>query len=190
MLNAMALLAPQHGDHRNILVGETIREPLTPAQSSWSLRVTTGEGVAAEPSLVPQADRLALAYGPVENPGGLTASIGSEIRVFAANVDPTESDLAAIDERAFRAALDREVRFISDPNTLTARPDAARSTELASLALYLVIGLLLVEMWMAMRFGSQRAADRGGPRHGRTRRAASESRFVLEAESVAQEQGI
>jgi hypothetical protein len=42
------------------------------------------------------------------------------------------------------------------------QPIAARSTELASFALYLVMILLLGEIWMAMWFGSPREAAAGG----------------------------
>jgi hypothetical protein len=158
MLNAMAFLAPRHGDHRNILVGGVIREPLTPAQSSWPLRVTTSDGTTVEPSLTPEGDGLAMTHGPVEKAHALTVSIGPETRVFSANVDPAESDLASVDEQVFLSGLDRDVRMINDPAAITGEPGVARSTELASFMLYLVVSLLFVEMWMAMRFGSQRAA--------------------------------
>lgn len=41
MLSAMAFLSPRHGDHRNIMVGETIRDRLTPVESSLPLRVVS-----------------------------------------------------------------------------------------------------------------------------------------------------
>ena len=105
-----------------------------------------------------------MTYGPVEKTHALTASIGPEARVFAVNVDPAESDLASVDEQVFLSALDREVRMINDPSAIADEPAVARSTELASFMLYLVVSLLFVEMWMAMRFGSQRAVPRASCR--------------------------
>ena len=157
MLSAMAFLSPRHGDYRNVTVGQMIREPLTPLESSLPLRVTTDEGALAEPSLVPEGEALAMTYGPVEHAQAVTVSIGSEVRVFTVNVDPAESDLTPIGEDEFATALDRNVHLIGDTNMVPKEPVAARSTELALSALYAVIGLLLLEMWMAMRFGSQRS---------------------------------
>ena len=156
MLSAMAFLSPRHGDYRNVTVGQMIREPLTPLESSLPLRVKTGEGALAEPSLVPEGEALTMTYGPVEHSQAVTVSIGSEVRVFTVNVDPAESDLAPIGQSELATALNRDVHLISDTDVVPRAPVTARSTELASSALYLVIGLLLLEMWMAMRFGSQR----------------------------------
>ena len=97
---------------------------------------------------------LALSYGPVERAQFLTLSIGSASRVVAANIDPAESNLKSVDDRKLTAALDRPVRLLSDTAATNERPIAARSTELASIALYVVIVLLLGEIWLAMWFGA------------------------------------
>ncbi len=163
MLGATAFLSPRHGDHRNITVGEEIREPLTPAETALPMRVTTGQGDAAEPALVPYGESLMLSYGPVEPAQAITVSIGSKERVFAANVDPSESDLTPIDTDSLSTAIDRPVRVIADLTSIASEPAATRSTELASFALYAVVALLWLEMWMAMAFVSQRS---GSPASG------------------------
>jgi hypothetical protein len=190
MLSTVSYLSPRRGAHRNINVGERIHEPLTLSESSLPLRVTIvgqvenlpvwhrfGTGVdvrSGNPtySLVPDKEGLAVEYGPVEQARAIALAIGPEVRTFAANVDPAESDLAAIDPQELASALGRPLRglhsvHITDVDGLRPfgetqtpkgmKPAAAGSTELALVALCLVIGLLLLEVWLAMWFGSQRA---------------------------------
>ncbi len=154
MLNAVSHLVRPHGTHRNVLVGHTVIEPLTPAESSMPMRVTTEDGTALSPSLVAEDERLALSYGPIERAQLLTLTIGAGSRVVSTNIDPAESDLKCIEDRKLIAALDRPVHLIKDLSATAEQPAAARSTELASIALYAVMALLLGEIWLAMRFGS------------------------------------
>jgi hypothetical protein len=176
MLNAVSYLVRPHGEHRNVLVGQSVVEPLTPAESSMPLSitalerwgetstntVTTGEGAVFEPSVISHEEALALSYGPVERAQFMTLSIGSASeRVVAANIDPAESNLKSVDDRKLTAALDRPVRIVSDTAATDEQPIAARSTELASVALYMVIILLLGEIWMAMWFGGGGMGDGG-----------------------------
>ena len=157
MLNAFAYLSPRHGDHRNVMVGQSVQEPLTPLESSLPIRVTTSRGATTEGRLVPVGDTLALEYGPVKRAGALSASIGSKAVRFTANTDPAESDLAVVDEWAFVEALDRPVHMVSDAAAVAGEPAAAKTSELASLVFYLVIALLMGEMCMALWFGSLRS---------------------------------
>ncbi len=159
MLSAFAHLSPRHGEHRNIMVGEFARERLRPAETSLPLRIAAGNDVVAEGRLVPIDDALALEYGPIESAGVLIASIGSRVVKFTANVDPAESDLISIEKRAFVEALDRPVRVVSDATALADGPVTGRFGELALILFYLVIVLLVVEMGMALRFGSLRTVS-------------------------------
>ncbi|MEK7756162.1 MAG: hypothetical protein AAB385_03015, partial [Planctomycetota bacterium] len=68
----------------------------------------------------------------------------------------------SVDDRKLTAALDRPVRLVNDTTAMDEQPIAARSTELASVALYVVMVLLLGEIWMAMWFGSPREAATAG----------------------------
>lgn len=152
MFNAVAFLSRHHGDHRNIEVGHQITEPLTPAQSSWPLRVTTTDGRAAEARVEPVGDALTLVYGPVEHAGALTASIGPEVRSFAANVNPAGCDVLSLDAKTLVDVLDRPVTVIDGADALAGPAPTPRASELASAGLYVVLALLLGEMWLAMRF--------------------------------------
>lgn len=156
MLNAMAYLSPRHGSARNIMVGDSIRERLTPVEQAMSLRVITGEGAMDEPSLTPDGDALALTYGPIERARPVTVSIGNEQRVFAANVDPDESDPATVTEKELRQVLGERVRIVNGSWNAEDAPVTAQTTELGPAALYAVAVLLLIEMALAMWFSSQR----------------------------------
>ncbi len=161
MLNAVSYLVRPHGEHRNVLIGQSVIEPLSPAESSMPMRVTTSEGAAFEPSVVTHGEALAISHGPIDRAQFLTLSIGSTSRVVAANIDSAESNLQSMDDRKLAAALDRPVRIVSDTAATNEQPIAARSNELSSMALYAVMVLLLGEIWLAMWFGSPGDASAG-----------------------------
>ena len=91
-----------------------------------------------------------MTYGPIDRARAINVSIGSESRVFASNLDPVEADLATVEGDAFMELLDRPARLIRTSDALGVESTASRSTELASLSVYLVCALLFVEMTMAM----------------------------------------
>ena len=156
VFNAMAFLSRRHGGHRNIEVGERINEPLTPAQSSWPLRVTTSEGEVVEGRVAPEGDALRLVYGPVERAGVLTAAIGPEVRSYAANVAPEGGDVVSLDANALIALLDRPVSVTDGAQAQAGPAPAPRASELASVGLYAVLVLLVGEMCLGMWFGADR----------------------------------
>ncbi len=176
MLNAVAYLSPTRGQHRNVMVGGVFREPLTPIESSMSLRVTSSDGVVSQPSLVPYASGLALEYGPIERAGAATVSIGPTVRTFTANVDVDESRLAHMDAERLTRLIDRPLEVIdAPPRRVPARvvPARGRSAELSSILFYLVVGLLFAEMTLAMWFGTRSTQEsparrRSGSRASRT----------------------
>ena len=77
--------------------------------------------------------------------------------VFAVNVDPKEGDLAKLSETELRRGLLADVPFQlhGDGHRLAAQPEsvAKRSGGLAKPLLYLLLGLLLLETYLARRFG-------------------------------------
>jgi hypothetical protein len=179
MLGAVASLAPRHGEHRNLTVGDTLREPLSPAESSMTLRMTAGSSPAPEPSVVPfvasplvgDAEQplaasalLAAEFGPVEAAQVLTLSIGGSTRLFAVNTDRGESDLRAADGAALVAAAGRPINLMTEDEGAEASV-AGRSAELSSMLFLVLLALLLGEPWLARWFGI--------PHPGRTRRAAA-----------------
>ncbi|MFQ5590120.1 MAG: BatA domain-containing protein [Phycisphaerae bacterium] len=173
MLNTVAYLSLHRGQHRNVLVGQTLSEALTPLQTGLPLRVVAGHGVE-DGRLVPFSGGLALEYGPTERAGEYSLMLGSERRAFACNVDTAESDLEPTDERALAAAIGRPINMVTvtdtPPGTVGAhKVPASRSSELATTALCAVAVLLIAEMLLAMWFGSRRA--------GLARPVAADTRF-------------
>ncbi|MFQ5496185.1 MAG: hypothetical protein ACE5EX_12485, partial [Phycisphaerae bacterium] len=160
-LATMAFLTPHRGQHRNLLVGQALREPLTPAQHALSLRVDLAGGRSAVPSLIPESDGLTLTYGPVERASAPVVSIGARQRIFAVNVDTSESALTPVGQRDLAAVLDRPFRWAADPTSVMPRRIPRRAQTLSLSLVYLVAALLLVEMWLAMWFGSPRSAAGG-----------------------------
>ncbi|MDO8632784.1 MAG: VWA domain-containing protein, partial [Phycisphaerales bacterium] len=173
MLGVVASLAPGHGEHRNLTVGDTLREPLSPAESSMTLRMTAGSSPASEPSVVPLAASprvgdaeqplapptrgptsalLAAEFGPLETAQVLTLSIGGSTRFFAVNTDRGESDLRAADGAALVAAAGRSINLMTEDEGAEASV-AGRSTELSSMLFLVLLALLLGEPWLARWFG-------------------------------------
>jgi len=172
MLNAAMYVTPPRGRHRNVTVGQVLREPLAPIESSLSLRVTSADGTVSRPPLVPYASGLALEHGPIERAGVMTVSIGSTIRRFAVNVDPSESRLRSMDADGLRLLVDRPLKIVSAQEAADAAPIRGRSAELSSILFYLVIVLLFGEMSLAMWFGARNAGAVGS--------TAAQPRGVLE----------
>ena len=148
------------GAHRNLLVGQSVYERLTAVETSMALHVTTPSGESVTPSLVPDDDFLALSFGPVERSGVMPVSIGTDERVFAVNVDTTESELAGIAPTALSGRLGFPVHVIerADEQLNSLELITARSAALAPTLLYVVLALLFIEMWLATQFGGRHAA--------------------------------
>lgn len=155
MHKCVAFLAPVRGAHRNLHVGDSVREPLSASERHLPLRIATEDGGTVEPALLPEGDRLVLQYGPVERAGPVKASIGGESRVFAVNVDADESDPRTASVDALRQALGERIRVVMGLREEAEKPISPVTTELGPALLFIVLLLLLVEMWLAMNFGAQ-----------------------------------
>lgn len=162
MLNTIGFLAPTHGQNRNGLVGETIREPLTAAESSLPTRVTTGDGTTVEGRIVPSDGTLSVEFGPADHSGLYSIGVGSDVRVAAVNVDDNESELRSASQESLLRGLNRPVRWIGDPDSISNKPTTANVTELGTLTAYVVLALLIAETWIAMKFGTARGPRQTG----------------------------
>ncbi len=174
MTSLAAYLVRQKGSQRNLFVGEFVREPLTARQTSMPLRVSfptapnpaRSSGIeSAVPTLVPGEHRhgllassLTLSHGPIEHAGGVSVSIGAVQRLFAVNVKTSESSLAALDQAALSTGLGVLVHVAAGPEADRPKIVRAGSSDLAPTLLCVVVALLLMEMWMAMRFGTVRGS--------------------------------
>lgn len=160
--NVFSMIVPRRGLHRNVRVGESLREPLAPAETAMSHSVRTDDGVTHEPSLASDGDGLALVYGPVNRAQFVGLGVGGQFRAAAVNVDPAESNVTVTSTAELTASINAPVTILSDRTIGEEPPSAAKSTELGAFALYALIVLLLGELWMAMRFAAP--ADRSASR--------------------------
>jgi hypothetical protein len=73
---------------------------------------------------------------------------------FAVNLDPLESDMTMWTENDFKRELTRRVIFLSPDENITKRvSELYKLREFAGMILFVVFILLLVESFLAMRFG-------------------------------------
>lgn len=157
MLEVIARLVPEAGQHRNLLVGQSVVESLTPAESSMPLKVVWGEQQMSQPQIVPAGNGLAVQFGPALSAGPLTLHIGAERRGFSINTDVSESALQSVDPSILSSFTGKNVQWVSE-NDLPV-PSPAQSVELASALLWFVLGLLLLELWAAQRFSAPHPAE-------------------------------
>lgn len=155
-----AHLCARSQDGRNLIVGGYLVEPLTARQSAAaaSPRITTPDGTIEDASLdtapgpAGSSGGYELRYGPTETTGIYTASIGNDRVLFAANIDPGESDLDILDEQALRTLLKCPFVYLPDPGGRREHAVGGGSSEFARSLYYLVGMLLLCEVWLAVRF--------------------------------------
>lgn len=163
MTNLMAFLTRNPGAHRNLLVGKALIEPLTPEQSSAQVRVRPPDGRAGSGRIVPYDSRLALEYTDVDEPGVYEMTIGMESVYFAANVPLEESDVAAIPLDAARklfAEVSDSATVVTTDDMISAGEARLATQELSTIALAIVGALLIVESWLAMKYGPGGATPR------------------------------
>ena len=165
MVQSVSYLAPQRGARRNLLVGQTLREPLDPAQGALALRITDNAGQSQGGRIVPEGGKLMFEFGPLESPGALTLHLGGEELAFAVNVSSRESPLEACTPEKLRALLACGANVLAADSARLAPALKVKSTELASMALYAVVVLLLLETWLAMWFGLEPGRSRRADRH-------------------------
>ena len=151
-----AYLAGHPGASRNLLPGDSIAEPLSAEQVSQPLRVTGPDGRVDDARLEVADGRYVLRYGPLEETGNHTVSVGRARVHYVANVDPRESDLTVMDESALRGLLECPFAYVSDPDSIGRLDVSGGSAEVTRVLQYMVLLLLVYETWLALRFSNRR----------------------------------
>ena len=154
--NILAALIPPRGVHRNVTVGDMLREPLTPRQSALSQQVFLEGAPLGTGKLVPRAGGLEFEYGPVTQAGAYRLTIGEEQVEFAVVVDPVESELRPCGLAKLRAGAGSKVRVVTAEDLAGEAPAAARTHELATGFAGFVILLLLLDTALSLWLGSRR----------------------------------
>ena len=156
VMNLVTYLCASSDERRNLRLGEPIREPLTAAQIAMTKQVVTPDDKTEPVHLDCADDRCSLSFEGTDVPGFYTVSIGDEDRLFAVNMPASEGDLRAWTPQQARARLGAGIDFITEPDRLVRNIVRAPTRELAAGLTYLLLALLVIEMWAAMRFGGTR----------------------------------
>jgi len=156
VMNLATYLCSSNDARRNLQLGEPIREHLTAAQIGMTRQVVTPEDKTEPASLDCADDRCSLSFEGTDVPGFYTVSIGTDDRLFAVNMPPSEGDLRAWTPAQARARLGDGISFVTEPDDLVRNIASAPTRELAAGLTYLLLALLVIEMWAAMRFGGTR----------------------------------
>ncbi|MCH7812859.1 MAG: hypothetical protein IID40_02440, partial [Planctomycetes bacterium] len=127
---------------------------------SQSARITGPDATVGDGRLRATDEGYELRYGPIERAGfytvGLDAAFADERPiVFAAQLDPLESDLAVLDEPALRSLLKFPFVYLADDDRVSARFARGGSEELAGMLKYVVLLLLVCEACFTMRFATR-----------------------------------
>jgi hypothetical protein len=148
-----------HLSERNIRVGQPFDQAFPAAGAGAAVTVVTPSGESLP------SDKLQLAGGvsqfhfeKTELSGRYQVRIGAPLVIessFAANTDPSESDLTKLDRAALAELLPGwNFLYLSNPRELTADTSAVgRRGELHRPLLYALLMLLLVESILAWKFG-------------------------------------
>lgn len=155
MANVIEYVTPGRGEQRNVHVGDSPSEPLSARQTGLTPTVSGPAGRSLPGRLVPRADGIDVAFGPIEQAGIWPLAIGPTVQHYAANVDIADSTLATVERSEIEASLGIDVTFLSDSETTLDLASPRGATEFATITVFLVLFLLFAEAVCATRFGTQ-----------------------------------
>jgi hypothetical protein len=95
-------------------------------------------------------------FGPAEDIGVYTMTLGPQQTTFAVNLDPTESDTRPVDADALREALACTASIVTPDALRETILQRQRSSELGDRMLFAVLMLLVAESWLAAKWGAFR----------------------------------
>lgn len=144
---------------RNVRVGQPLDEALPPTGVSASVTVTVPGGRSVPSKLSPSGGVSLLHFEDTELSGPYLVKVGPPLpteSTFAANPDPAESDPAKLDRAGLAAAVPGwKFDYMTNWKELTGNAGAiSRRGELHRQLLYALLALLLIESFLAWRFGN------------------------------------
>jgi hypothetical protein len=171
-------LAASADDRRNLLLGESLVLRVEGAQAGAQASVTDPSGVTQEVAIerlsaegAGMGAQSAVRYGPLNLPGFYTVKVGAgaaeRSSVFAANLDPEESNLKRITAEEL-ARVEKLLGFQLVRNVADLRLYAGdlERREWWRPILWAVVGLLLLEVLVTRALARGRAPWRGAAREG------------------------
>ncbi len=145
---------------RNIRVGQPYDQSFPESGTAAGVTVLTPKGQSVATKLQPEGGVSRFHFEQTDLSGQYQVRIGPPLSVessFAANTDPAESDLAKLDEAALKSQIPGwNFNYFDVANWKDLTGDAAsvgRRGELHRPMLYAVLVLLLLESFLAWKFG-------------------------------------
>jgi hypothetical protein len=138
---------------RNLLVGDELTGVLPIASADEAVNLAGPDGLRERLPIHAEAGEGRWSYSPASASGVYEARIGSSVQRYAVNVDPRESDLARLDPELLPAQFRRELADATAESTALGASDSAAHFRWL---LGGVLVLLVVEPWLAWRFGRGR----------------------------------
>jgi len=145
---------------RNLRVGETLGASVSTPASDAPLTVESPGGRSEAVRLQTEGDYSAWSYSGTDTSGIYTARFGPPISssdAFAVNVDPVEGDLTRLSPDQLRDEIWSDVPFVHSTSWENVDDEPVtpirRRGGLPKMLLYAVLGLLLLETFLAWRFG-------------------------------------
>ncbi len=145
---------------RNIRVGDPYDQSFPESGAAASVNVTTPKGLSISTKLQPAGGVSQFHFEQTDLSGPYQVKIGTPLSVdssFAANTDPSESDLARLDQSALASLIpgwNFVYVYVTDWKDLTDDAGSVgRRGELHRPMLYAVLVLLLLESFLAWKFG-------------------------------------
>jgi hypothetical protein len=147
------LLTSRRTEH-NLLVGDELTGTVNSVSGDPSVMVSGPHDIRAELSLAPFGGKSRWSFGATTTSGAYSVRHGNEVRRFAVNVDPRESDLARFDSELLPSQLRRSSQVLSSEP-----PGVGPGNSFLPFQLLLgaVILLLLADPLIAWQFGKGRA---------------------------------
>ncbi|MBI5868068.1 MAG: hypothetical protein HZB43_07255, partial [candidate division Zixibacteria bacterium] len=160
-------LSERHSDY---LVGDPIeREPARAITANTDLQVAGPEGTVSRPAVDWSGTQPKIRIGALERPGVYTLAAGEKpIDVFSVNVDPLETAPDRIEQEELqRRWPGYRLVLVNGSASLTELVKQARyGTEIRSTFLWAVMGLFLLEMFVARTRRKDIPVDASAPTMG------------------------
>lgn len=156
IVELVTYLAPSSAAHRTLVVGDMVNESLGAHEPSFPLRVTDPDGSVGKARLLLTSGAFSLEYGPIEQVGTYRVSIGPREVTYVGNIDGRESSLRSAGERNLRDALNCPFTYVGAADLHLIALTRKASSEFGPALLYAVLALLVLETWLAGRFGAYR----------------------------------
>ncbi len=151
---------------RNLLVGEPILTMLFPNEFGATVTVSTPRGEKLDHQPAPEQNAFRFEFSDTRTVGVYTVAFGGSRGNcdWCVSLDTRESDLERLSKADFdKLVPDHPFVFVDDPDNLRAASGRVESgAQLWKTLIYVALGLMLLELFLARYFGTQRGIVKKG----------------------------